>query len=532
MTAVRAQAHSLPGEDTASRDGGASAPVPEATSAYRQILKSSALIGGSSLFNVLFGIVRTKVMALLLGPSSFGLMGAFMSIVDLSRTIAQLGVNASGVRQIAQADATGDLARTAATSRTLRRVALGTATAGALAIVAFAPQISQLTFATPQRWTDIAVLAGAVFFGVVAGGQTALIQGLRRIGDLAQLAMIGTFFGTIASLTLVWFLRERGLALSLVAGAAVSAVAGWLYSRRVALPPVRVSLADTREQAVALFKLGTAFMAADLMVQGAAYLVRIVILREQGLAAAGLYQAAWTLGGLYVGFVLQSMATDFYPRLVGTIHDKPAANRLVNQQASVSLLLAGPGVVATLTLAPLVVQLLYSAKFDGAIETLRWICFGMALRTISWPMGYIVVASGRQLFFLGAEFAWTVVNVALTWFFVIRLGTMGAGVAFFLSYVFHAFMLLPMARHLTGFRWAPENVRLGAVYVAACAIVVGASYLLPGVASTGLGIVVCALLTWRSVVRLAHLSMVQPLPRPLAKLMKAGRWPSRPQETC
>jgi hypothetical protein len=35
---------------------------------YGQILKSSALIGGSSVLNVFFRVVRAKAMAVLLGP--------------------------------------------------------------------------------------------------------------------------------------------------------------------------------------------------------------------------------------------------------------------------------------------------------------------------------------------------------------------------------------------------------------------------------------------------------------------------------
>ena len=46
--------------------------------------------------------------------------------------------------------------------------------------------------------------------------------------------------------------------------------------------------------------------------------------------AAGFYQAAWTLGGLYVGIILQAMGADFYPRLVGVATDNPQWNRLVN----------------------------------------------------------------------------------------------------------------------------------------------------------------------------------------------------------
>src|SRR5208283_3783503 len=91
---------------------------------YGQILKSSAVIGGSSVVNIGLGIVRTKVMALLLGPAGVGLLGIYNSISDLARTVAGMGINSSGVRQIAEAVGTGDTVRIARTVTTLRRVAL------------------------------------------------------------------------------------------------------------------------------------------------------------------------------------------------------------------------------------------------------------------------------------------------------------------------------------------------------------------------------------------------------------------------
>src|SRR5215471_16232594 len=70
---------------------------------YGQILKSSALVGGSSAVNVAMGIVRTKAMAILLGPAGVGLFGLYSSIADLTQSIAGMGINSSGVRQIAEA---------------------------------------------------------------------------------------------------------------------------------------------------------------------------------------------------------------------------------------------------------------------------------------------------------------------------------------------------------------------------------------------------------------------------------------------
>ena len=91
---------------------------------YGQILKSSALIGGSSLFNIAIGIIRTKAMAMLLGPSGVGLMGLYGSITELTISIAGMGINSSGVRQIAEAVGSGDTERIARTATVLRRISI------------------------------------------------------------------------------------------------------------------------------------------------------------------------------------------------------------------------------------------------------------------------------------------------------------------------------------------------------------------------------------------------------------------------
>ena len=68
-------------------------------------------------------MVRTKAMALMLGPAGFGLMGLYGVILELTQTIAGMGINSSGVRQIAEAVGTGETARIARTAVVLRRTA-------------------------------------------------------------------------------------------------------------------------------------------------------------------------------------------------------------------------------------------------------------------------------------------------------------------------------------------------------------------------------------------------------------------------
>ncbi|MCZ8131117.1 MAG: O-antigen translocase [Steroidobacteraceae bacterium] len=445
-----------------------SQPVPEprsvlirapASRSYVEILRSTVLIGGTSAVALLIGLVRTKAMAVLLGPAGFGLMGALTAIADLARSVADLGVNASGVRQIAEAVASGDEVRIATTATVLRRLSLALGLCGAAVLVAASPLVARATFGDGAHVGAVALLSLAVLLRLVSDGQGALLQGTRRIADLARFNVYGTAFGVVAAVALVWWLRTDGVAPAIVAIAAASLMTSWWYARKVPIRRIALSGTGFRRESVALIRLGVAFLASATLMMAAAWLVRLIVIRHDGLAMAGLYQSAWTIGGLYVGLVLQAMGSDFYPRLVGAIGDHGTANRLVDEQAQVSLLLGGPGVIATIALAPLVLGLLYSPEFVPATETLRWICLGMAVRIVTWPVGFVVVAKSRPGAFVAIELAWATINVALSWLLVQRHGPVGAAIALFGSYLVHAAVLYPVVRRMTGFRWSAQTRR-------------------------------------------------------------------------
>ena len=315
------------------------------SSSYRDILRSSAMVGGASALVIAIGIARTKAMALLLGPAGFGLMGALTAIADFARSVSDLGVSASGVRQIAEANSSGDAQRVARTAYVLRRVSLALGLLGAGMVVLLALPISRLTFEDSAHVMPVALLSFAVLFKIIADAQSALVQGLRRIGDMAKINVIAALIGTLGSIALVYWFRVDGVAMAGVIIGASAALTAWWYSRKIKIERPQISRTAAWQETSALLRLGVAFMASSMLMMGTIYVVRIIIIREQGLEAAGHYQAAWTLGGLYIGIITQAMGADFYPRLVGLIKNHPETNRLVNEQAHVSLLLSGIGVM-------------------------------------------------------------------------------------------------------------------------------------------------------------------------------------------
>ena len=445
-------------------------------------------------------------------------MGLYLSIVNLAETIAGMGINTAGVRQIAAAVGSGEKERIARTAQVLRWSSMALGLAGAASLFLVSGPVSRLTFGSDERAVPVALLSLAVLFRTVGAGQSALIQGLRRITDLAKSSVLGGTLGTAASIALVYLFREKGIVPSLIAVEATFLLLAWWYSRKVELEAVAPTLSLAAHEATALLKLGFAFMATGMLAMGAAYAVRLMVARMIGLDAAGLYQSAWTVGGLYVGFILQAMGADFYPRLTAAMSNHDEANRLVNEQAQVSMLLAGPGVLGTLTFAPLIVPLFYSTAFREGVELLRWLCIGVTLRVITWPMGFVVVAHARQSVFLAVELAYTLVFLGLAWAGIRSIGLNGSGVAFFGSYVFHGLMLYPIVRRLTGFRWSTANRRLVTGFLAVIGVVFGAHYVLPPWLATTVGAAALAATSYYSIRALVELVPPHRLPSAVGRV--------------
>jgi len=295
----------------------------------------------------------------------------------------------------------------------------------------------------------------------------------------------------------------------------------WFYGRRFT-PAHHSSWPVIATHSRELVQLGLLFMASTLLTTGAAYLARLVILQSAGINGAGLYQAAWAVGVLYSGFILQAMGSDFYPRLSGLADDDDACNRLVNEQIRVSILLAGPGVLGTITFAQLIMHVFYSGEFEAAANTLRWISFGTFLQTLAWPAGFILLAKGSKRSFFWLEISTATLQVALTMVLVPICGHEGAGMAFCLMYLSHTLAVSYLAGKASGFSWNPANIGIAITYLALVAAVFAGFYRLPDEVALLLGLLATVLVGCLSAVALTRLVPVGAMPsrlRPLAVWM-------------
>lgn len=461
---------------------------------HGRILKSTSIIGGSSLVNILFKILQTKAVAVMIGPSGVGLIGLFNSVVGLATTLSGMGIATSGVPRIAEAAAAGDDQGVARRVFVFRRLTILLGSAGAILFFLLRRPIAQITFGNQDYASALGLLALVPLFLVISASQSGLIQAFRRIGDLARVSMLGVGAGTLVGLPLLFLWGEAGIAPYLVVIAGTTLLVSWWYARKVPVADISIPWSQTLRESRQMMTLGFAFMISGFAALGSTYLIKVLITRQFGLDEAGLFEASSAIASIYVGFILGAMGADFLPHLASLAHDDLRSAGLINTQVTIGMLLAGPGLMAILALGPLVLTLLYSPEFVPAFAILRWQVLGTFLRVVTWPIGYLLIARGKGRLFFGVEVSTNIVYIGAATLFLVASdwGVVSAGVAFLLMYLYLLAVTTLIARRLIGFRWSRDNGLLFLIFLAATLVIFVATFSSNVLVSTGLGLLVSA----------------------------------------
>jgi PST family polysaccharide transporter len=260
--------------------------VTDDGSSYRRILKSSLVIGGSSVTNILISVVRTKILAVLVGPGGIGLIALYSAAMSTLSGVFSMGLGNAGTREIAAAG-DGHAGRQAAVRRALFATTFLLAAAAGLFVWFGRGLLSRLAGsqvdATAMGW-----LAVGVSLSVATTSQGALIQGMRRIGDMAKIAVLGSAVSSLLGVALIWRWGTAAILPYVILGPIIGFLISWAFVLRLPKPPAgAIRIREVARNSSKLLKLGVAFVAAGLVSSLVILWIRIYIGESLGTEAVG-----------------------------------------------------------------------------------------------------------------------------------------------------------------------------------------------------------------------------------------------------
>ena len=421
------------------------------TGGYLHILKYTGLFGGVQGLNVLIGIVRNKLVAVLLGPQGVGLISLFNTTVRFISDSTNFGLSMSAVRNISEDYDRKDEEKLKEGITLVRSWSLLTALLGFFVCIILSPLLSKYTFSWNGHTLHFILLAPVVALTALSGGELAILKAVRKLRSLAVISVLNVLFALVLTVPLYYFFRNAAIVPSLILVALVQMILTILVSYR--LYPLHVSLRWTvLSKGWGMIRLGTAFVIAGILGSGADLLIRSYLNNVADIEAVGFYNSAYMMTMVYAGMVFSAMETDYFPRLSGVNNLKFTFNQTVNRQVEVTLLLISPLLSFFLLFLPQLILSLYSNKFLPALGMAQVLTLAMYMRAVRLPVEYIPLAKGDSRSYLLLESAYDVVLVILVIIGFRQWGILGAGVGIALTGFLHFVLVYVYAHHHYAYR--------------------------------------------------------------------------------
>lgn len=428
-------------------------------SSYRSIFKATSLFGGVQVYQILIQIIKSKFVAVLLGPAGVGIMGLYQSGLQLVQQISSMGLSQSAVRDVSEANGSNDIQRIAKTVTVVRKLVWFTGLLGLIIVACCSPLLSKFSFGNYDYTIPFIILSVTLLLDQLSAGQRVVLQGMRRLKDLAKCTAFGVTFGLITSVPLYYWLGIDGIIPTLFLNSACSLILSWIYSRKIKIEKVQVTPKQTLEQGKQMLVMGVSMSLSGIFATIVSYAIRAFIQNDGGVEQVGLFQAGFAIMTTYVGMVMNAIATDYYPRLAAINKDNVKCREAVSQQGEIGTMIIAPMLTVCLVFMPFVLRLLYSDQFLAANEYIVWACLGMMLRLAAWIISYLIVAKADSKMFLKLEASSNVFYLVFSLLGYHYMGLTGLGIAFALMYVFYFLLCYLIARKRYEFRFSNSFIK-------------------------------------------------------------------------
>jgi O-antigen/teichoic acid export membrane protein len=348
-------------------------------------LKERTIVGGlarscAQAANFVLRLGSLMILARLLGPKDFGLVGmvtAFTGVLDLFR---DFGLSAATIQR-----------KTVSNEQisTLFWINLVFGVALALGLIAMAPTIAAF-YSEPRLVRVTIVLSMGIIFNAAGVQHLALLQREMKFTILAVIGVVSLSLSTAIAIAGAkagygyWSLVAMAVALPLTA-----TLGGWLATCWVpGLPRRKTGIRS-------MIRFGGTLTLTGLTVYVASNFDKILLGRYWGVDAIGLYGRAYQLINVPTSN-LNAAAGEVAFSALSRLQDDPARRRNYFLKGfSLVLGLTLPITVACAFFANDVVLVLLGAKWKDAAPIFRWLAPTILVFAIANPLSWLLSASGR-----------------------------------------------------------------------------------------------------------------------------------------
>lgn len=398
---------------------------------YKKLFKATSLFGLVEILRFFFKIITNWAASNFLGTKGFGLVGLVENTVQLISSFSSLGINFTGVREIA-ANKTNDI-EFHKTIKAVSQFSFFTGILSAIISIIFASRLSLETFKTTEYFYWFIALS--IYFVATSYSQSKIIylEGSQKFQKLVSINIIVNVLNSIIVLVAYYSFNIQGIIVAMIINSLVALI---FYNKLSNFPKIdeKLTVKDRNLYFKKFIKSGCLLAISTFIGLLCFLIIRkyFVDINEEILS---FYNAGNLIIVSYLGIIFIAMGKFFFPQLSQSIKDHKLSNQLINNQLELSLWIILPAIIFIYTFADFFIKILFSSAFLPIYDILIFGLISIFFRSFNYAVGYLLLShqNFRQYFYINAVS--DILNTVLTIVFYEIWGLIGIGFSILMNYI-------------------------------------------------------------------------------------------------
>ena len=342
-------------------------------------------MGGFWVFSLrivqqLFDLTRLVILARILAPDDFGLMGIALLTMATLETFSQTGFQAALIQKKEDIRSYLDAAWTVLIFRGIM----------VFAILYFAAPLAASFFDTPQAKSIIQVIGLSVLFQAFTNIGVIYFQKELEFNKEFIYQLAGTLADFIVAISTVLILKNVwALVLGKLAGSAVRCFVSYL------IDPYKPRLSSDVAKAKELFGFGKWILGSSILIFLLTQGDDIFVGKLLGATALGFYQMAYKISNLPATEITHMISRVTFPAYAKLQDDIPKLREAYLKVLQITAFLSFPIAWMIFVLAPDFTRIFLGEKWMPMVPAMQALCVFGVTRSIGATMGPILYSMGR-----------------------------------------------------------------------------------------------------------------------------------------
>lgn len=452
----------------------------------KEIIKAFFYLAASQFTSLFVGFIRSKMIAVLIGPAGLGLYAPTRSFLNLLNDIASIGGGNGIIKLVGEYWEKEDYKKITRLYFTTSLIFGCISVLIILLCFLFSSTISLWIFNEAKYAHFIFVISFAVYFSLHFLILQSFLKGLLYVREFVLISVVGELVSVIPTVFLIYLYRDLGAVLSLLVTQVIYYAFGMLFFYRGKLKIYITRFRDnfpTREIARRFYDLSKpTFFDSVLSILVPLY-IQSQIIRHLGLQSNGIYQVVVGISVIYKGFYARVFSAYGFPKISSLLKKPTEIIKVQNDIFRFALLFITPVILVFFIFRETMIILLYDRDFLLAGTILIWQLAGDYMNSFRQSLNIALLPLERISFIYLDRIIYWIGWVVFLMFFIPSMGITAVPLGFFLVTSLSAFYGYLYQRITHDYRIARENVLLIGKSLLILAFGVSASYFLEGLAS-------------------------------------------------